>query len=100
MSIYGRHQEPRKGWDIAGTDEYDTERAFQQRVQRTNARLAGNRKAQQNRNTKANRERYGVESEHFGVRLFCHADPGDAAAVLKVAAWLPGFDVVVDGGES
>ena len=82
---------PRPGgsWDIAGTEEYATEDAFNQRVARANARLQGGIKRSIYSNTKANRKAYGVESENAWFKLYDQADPDRVAKVLAQAAFLP-----------
>lgn len=84
------------GWDIAGTKEYDTEGAFNQRIQRFNRRQEGARHRAIYSNTKANRKAYGVESEHARFRLYDQPDPllypnqcKRVAKVLAQAAFLP-----------
>ncbi len=84
------------GWDIAGTEEYDTEEAFDRRVQRFNARQAGARHRAIYSNTKDNRALYGVESENARFTLYAQGDPllypdscKRVAKVLAQAAFLP-----------
>ena len=91
--MWTRHPDPGPGWDIAGTEEHATEGAFVRRVQRDNGRLAGNLRASMNRNSKANRLRYGLESSHASFTLYHHAEDEEVSRVLKAAAWLPGFTV-------
>ena len=93
--MWNRHLPPLAGWDIAGTEEHATKGAFTQRVSRDNVRLAGNLRASMNRNSKANRLRYGLESEYASFTLYADMDPEKTAKVLKAAAWLPGFTVKV-----
>ena len=92
-----RHLTPGPGfcWDIAGTEEHAAEAAFARRVSRDNGRLSGNLRAKMNRNSKANRLRYGVESPHASFTLYPHAEDEEVSRVLKTAAWLPGFEVEV-----
>ena len=86
----------RIGWDIAGTEEYDKERSFNDRVQRFNARQESARKRAIFANTKANRALYGAESEHARFRIYDQTDTVlypehcvRVAKVLKQAAFLP-----------
>ena len=84
------------GWDIAGTEEYDMESAFNKRVQCFNARQESNRKRAIYCNSKANRLAYGVESANARFTVYGQGDEilypdhcKRVARVLAQAAFLP-----------
>lgn len=71
-------------WDVAGSEDYDSEEAFGHRIYKANARrLAANKRALLS-TTKANAKRYGTVSDHFRFTPSENADPVKMAKALRL----------------
>ena len=71
-------------WNVAGTDDYGSDRSFNRRIMSANTRRASTlRRSVLTADTKASRKLYSVESEHFRMSLHYYADPVRMAKALK-----------------